>query len=133
MLVVFADKFPLRYKRRVERLVKRWAQTYNLLNGWECLVTTEVDPNNMASVDCVVQSHSIQLDLRPERLKNLRAIEADIAHELWHVLYWRTASAIQALPRRYSTVVLAAFEEDHDQASRVWLQHKFGKQRGLEA
>ena len=127
MLVVFADKFPLRHKKRVTRLVQKYAEMYNLTNGWEVYVTTEVAENASASVDCSVQSHSIQLDLTPQRMKNLKAVEADIAHELWHILYWRTASEIQRLPAKYRRSLTEAFEEDHDNASRVWLRHRSGK------
>ena len=130
MILVFADKFPLRYRWRVERLVKKYMDLYGLANGWEIYITTETGKNAAASIDCSVQSHSIQLDLTPHRLKNLKAIEADIAHELWHVLYWRTASVIQLLPPRWKTRLAEAFEEDHDQASRVWLGYRFGKGPG---
>lgn len=132
MLVIFHDEFPKRYRRRVEKLIQEYAEVYNLFNGWECFVTSEVESCNTASMDCVIQSHSIQLDLKPERLKNLKAIEIDIAHELYHVLYWRTASAIQKLPKKLSGPVWEAFEEDHDAASRVWLQHRFGRAEGPE-
>jgi hypothetical protein len=127
MLVIFAPKFPKRYRRRVARLLRKYADVYNLQNGWECTVTTEVASEHTASINCVVQSHLVQLDLLPERLSDLRLLETDIAHELWHVLYWRTASAIQHLPKKLSAPLMEAFEEDHDTASRVWLRHLFAK------
>ena len=121
MILTFSRRFPREHRVNVEALVSRFADAYGLTNGWECRISIQPKRSDAeATVACLLESHSMSLRLTPARLKQQRNLEADIAHELLHALYWRTSKAILSLPETIREGVLLAFEEDHDQASRRW-------------
>ena len=121
MIVTFSRRFPKEHRASVQTLVLRFADAYGLANGWECRIRIQPKTDDaQASVHCILESHTMALRLTLARLKDMRVLEVDIAHELLHVLYWRTFSTIKDLPEGVQLPVLRAFEEDHDQASRRW-------------